>query len=370
MAYRVSGVAILLVAVGLSGCDGFGKDKGVPDGAYSYLDSIPEMEEVASCAEDCSSIRLVPAYTVGEPTDSILLHENSHLVISGSVMSANFGSEPGRPPLYDARTGVFLKTVGRWGHGPGEFTTSWPFPGPRGQLWLFDPGNNRFTVLTEDGAIDRVFPFHGRVYSMSPLDSLRTVISGIVEEEVDSRLSVHVLGPYGNVLRSLGPLFGKDFHGFPKVAVAPDSTIWLGHANAYILEQWSLDGRLLRILHRDVDWFDPWHSAEPDKDGSLNWIQVDPRTGYLWIGLSLPDPDAPPLKHWQGRRITTSVVDSMRDTRFEVIDPSTGRLVATSTFDRGKIHPVHPTGLMHWASPFPDGRSGFVVATRHLVNSR
>lgn len=354
--YRVVFACALLLA----GCD-LMKDRGVSRGAYSHL---PEVERIQECVSPCPRIVLDSVGIVGSPSDPALPLQASYLAASGGLISASLTSVPGEPPLYDSKSGEFLKTIGKWGGGPGEFIQPYPFPGLNDRLWLFDPGNTRISVLSDSGNVERSFRFHASPYSLVPLDSSRFAISGISEK--GARLSIHVYASNGEHVVSFGPRFGKDYHGYPKIDVAPDGTIWLAHANMYRLEQWSPHGRLLRVLDRDVDWFEPWHSARWDRDATINWMQVDRATGELWIGIAVPDPHSPPPAYWEGRQITVSVKDSMRDMRIEVIDPRRTAVVASTRFDLAKIISVPPTRRVSWSTQNEDGYISYVLADRRI----
>src|SRR6185436_12557272 len=63
--------------------------------------------------------------------------------------------------VFDAR-GRLLHTVGRRGHGPGEFYQIQAMCRTRGDTLLAsDPGNNRITVLDRNGRIVRTIPLGG-----------------------------------------------------------------------------------------------------------------------------------------------------------------------------------------------------------------
>lgn len=355
----------LLALVALSGCDAL-KDDGVPFRAYRYAPRVPEAESVEECGNDCPVVVLDSVGLIGDSADAVLMMDAALLSTNGTIMSPTFFSEPGTPSIY-RMDGSYSHTIGRWGGGPGEFVSSKPFPGTNGRLWLFDPGNTRITVVGDSGVIERSFRFHGVPYSLAPLDSTHFVISGLTEEDGVKRRSIHLYRDDGEYVRSFGPAYSKDYHGFPKIDVAPDGTIWLAHANQYRLEQWSREGELLRILDRDVSWFEPWHAAKWWKDTTLNWFQVDNRTGQLWVGMSLPDPDSPPPAAFTDRVVSVADRNIQRDSRIEVIDPETAGVVARATFDKGRLHPIHPTGLMHWPIQLDEGYVLFGMATRRIT---
>jgi sugar lactone lactonase YvrE len=60
-----------------------------------------------------------------------------------------------------ASDGSYIRTIGRKGHGPGEFFVA---PGmrfdPRDRLWVLNQGNQRYSVFDTSGALLREFPRH------------------------------------------------------------------------------------------------------------------------------------------------------------------------------------------------------------------
>ena len=61
--------------------------------------------------------------------------------------------------------GIYLRTIGRQGAGPGEYTDqSWMAAGPDGSLWLRDPRNARVTIYDADGTVRRSFVFASGFY--------------------------------------------------------------------------------------------------------------------------------------------------------------------------------------------------------------
>ncbi len=61
--------------------------------------------------------------------------------------------------------GKYLRTIGRQGAGPGEYTDqSWIAAGPDGSLWLRDPRNARVTIFNADGTVQRSFVFASGYY--------------------------------------------------------------------------------------------------------------------------------------------------------------------------------------------------------------
>ena len=106
------------------------------------------------------------------------------------------------------------------------------------------------------------------------------------------------------------------------------------------MELWSTSGQLVRLLERDASWFPPWtnHSGQIDVDKPpprLLSMRVDPQ-GLLWVLTMVADANYVPIaQRIAGKeRPVWTVADESRlnDTIIEVIEPTTGRLIATRRF--------------------------------------
>lgn len=235
-------------------------------------------------------------------------------------------------------TGRFLKSLGREGDGPGEFSD-------RGMITIFVDHEDRLHV--RDGGFRwSVFsPEQEFLRSVSvPLASFQggTAVLDIglaltrsrdgenYFQIVDSAGATH--RAFGAIPRNLRPtrvdmerdisyVGGDSFWAGP-IAGSPDG---------YQLEEWGIDGELRRVFRRTVDWFpsrDPTRLAEGDPPPTrVTLLHVDD-SGLLYVyGLG-------PTGHWRspaalGRAPTEEEMDRMAHLFLEVIDTKSGRLLAS-----------------------------------------
>ena len=147
---------------------------------------------------------------------------------------------------------------------------------------------------------------------------------------------------------------------------------WAVPRNSYAIERWSVQGKRERVLERRAPWFEPYEDHtdltigpdDPPRPQVMSLFQD--QNGLRWTFVIVPDPD------WRqglverrdpqhGTYYAYESYDRVFDTRIEVMDPSTGDLVASHRFNdalraHGDIavkavetpvtpHPARPDGL-------------------------
>lgn len=96
-----------------------------------------------------------PAYELHRASDAIALRD-------GRIIVANSGSSELR--VFDS-AGVYLKSIGRQGSGPGEFRgTITLFPHAGDSLVVYDNGNGRLSVFTAEGEYVRLLEIDRRPF--------------------------------------------------------------------------------------------------------------------------------------------------------------------------------------------------------------
>jgi len=170
-----------------------------------------------------------------------------------------------------SQDGEFLQTISRAGEGPGEFGSS-PLPmfDEHGLLHVFDPTTGRWSVFSTDGTF---------LHSVTSLDLAHVYLPGrIALISADSALisapsplstgrhQFRILSNQGNAT-GFGDLpDGDDSTDHARPITKPrDGTFWAAPkegASEYTLEEWSLDGRLLRRIRLDPPW-----DIDRDPDG-------------------------------------------------------------------------------------------------------
>jgi hypothetical protein len=148
--------------------------------------------------------------------------------------------------------------------------------------------------------------------------------------------------------------------------IAPGNagTFWAVNFTDYVLTQHQYDGRPLRRLTADRDWFTTADPSTPEGvfNPRIQELVFDPQMGLLWILAKVRDPlfderivrgreAMPGVYEWLSR--TGSMVD-LYDTIIEVIDPTRGEIMATLRLDgyastfvvpwRVAIYQERPTG--------------------------
>jgi len=121
------------------------------------------------------------------------------------------------------------------------------------------------------------------------------------------------------------------------IAYGEGDSFWIGPtqvpAQKYEIEEWSLDGSLLRRVRRDAAWFVP-HTVEDNPDPTappstyFAMLHVD-SGGLLHAALSSRE-RKPPIS--PGERMNRARRKDGITVRWEIIDPASGTLVASTRF--------------------------------------
>lgn len=121
-----------------------------------------------------------------------------------------------------------------------------------------------------------------------------------------------------------------------RVSPAIRGSFWAWRQSPYRLERWSTGGGRIQAIERTAPWF------EPEVPTSLvrpvvQDVQED-RSGRLWIFLNMPLPDweeALPVAPGSPTEFPVEAIafERMYVSRVEVLDPTTGRLVARTDLD-------------------------------------
>ena len=256
-----------------------------------------------------------------------------------------------RPPLLFDRLGMFVRTVGKAGDGPGEFrgpTEIVPLPGD--SILILDEMARRGTVL--DPNLTPV-----RNVALPP----KQILPGVVVLRWPDNVVVHV--PQEGMPRELGPLLRLSLEGRqaevlssfgsePDGDTGPDWFVRLyhitparsgGHWSAdyalYQLSRWSADGNRVQVLRRRTEWFPPPPTnpgGGPNRPPSARIASiVEDSTGLLWVFSSIAAPTwreayAPAPLGQRERDPASVALEKLHTTRVEVLDPVAGRVVARS----------------------------------------
>lgn len=208
----------------------------------------------------------------------------------GRILVVDGGSKQLR--LYGA-DGRHLRSAGREGGGPGEFTyLQWAAPGPGDSLLAWDAQSRRLSVFAPDGSfvravtppgLDRMFPHAaGALGDGSLLVSSGIDLGAEAEGEVRDTVTYHRLNADGRSLGSLGPFPGWETFIFTSgpnllkesvpfgrnVVVRPaGGEVLVAQSDRYEARFLAPDGTLRRIVRRAHD---PVRVTEADRDAHFD----------------------------------------------------------------------------------------------------
>lgn len=314
---------------------------------------------IEACEERCGRITLTKVRELGgETRDPVLMHWRgvpTRLGGGGWITSETF--ERGVVAFYDS-TGGYLRSIGREGGGPGEFRSTRDVQGPLGFVWIIDSGNQRVTVLGPAGQIVGAFRFSGFIGYTAPVDSERVAVLGTLFSDRDgmSTERIHILNNEGTILRSFGdPADEPVVLDARRIFLTPHGTLVATHQESYAIQEWTLGGELLRVLGREVEWFerDPGNRFAPHGPALLS-SAVDSE-GRMWVVLKRPG------KPFRGRRMPRGFAARMElsgGVRIEIIDLDDARVIATQEVDLPYLFPVLPFEGQ-FVSPAEDG-AGYI----------
>lgn len=158
-----------------------------------------------------------------------------------------------------APDGRHLRTFGKRGGGPGEFSNIDAFAIDRyDTVRVF--GSKQSVFLTNGRHIrSRSFVGSARPTHAGYLSNGRLVVAGASLSPEKAGVPFHLLADDGAVLLSFGDRVGSNYWDAPQsIAADRSGGFYTARANRYVIEQWSSDGRLLRVFRRPAEWFSDW----------------------------------------------------------------------------------------------------------------
>ena len=237
--------------------------------------------------------------------------------------------------------GRLTRVIGRSGQGPGELLRLRTLiPGPGDTLFAPDMGQGRITIFGPDRAPTGTFPMPFLPDLVMP-DGSFLVASQIGRSETIG-YPMHVVDREGRVVRSFGtdePQYRPDLNSIltRKVAPGQDGTVWAMAPARYILERWDPStGERLQSTRIPSDWFR--ESIEPYTD---EMVRPPPRVAGLWededglVWTIVQDADAdwePSPRANEHRPVERREWDRLHDWVIEVVDPGSGRVLASRRF--------------------------------------
>jgi hypothetical protein len=310
-------------------------------------------------AVSCPSCRVefTRILTVGSPSDPATIASLSALARDGQGRYFAF-SDDSRLIVYDSN-GRFLRTVGRRGEGPGEFSG---VPGLLVQIpphvrvgmgdsiFIFDPP--RITVFSPGLDYVRTARIDPPLFSplgMSPLADGSWLVAAQVFTPDNVGYATHVLGSNGAIVRSVGPeapVGPRTPAPIPRhFVVSPDQrSFWTVSFSTgrYKLEEWSITGGMMRSLEvTGVPYL-----TEPEFEnvaaraggtvrraiggaGGVNLTGFD-AAGRLWITISRPG-SLPEMRDWRpGMPIPKRLLPVV----LEILDLKTGDILLSHSMEK------------------------------------
>lgn len=259
---------------------------------------------------------------------------------NGRYITANAPGWVGVISVWDSRGG-YLSSFGTVGQGPGEFTV-------RGMMNLFVDRRDNLHVM-DGGFIWSVFsPEQEFLRSTSAYSITGFEVSTIMlddgnvltsESARDRSLYFRVVDTTGAVQRTFAPVEDEALEwGLRPIAYAGGDTFWaappIEGGDAYILEEWSVDGELRRTLRREAPWYRWAGYGEISPAVSRLHVTSD---GLLYVLVRRPT-EAYRTEFERARRrgefVAREARDGLTDVLFEVIDARSGELLASD------LHPA------------------------------
>ena len=283
---------------------------------------------------------------------------------------------PGEIAVFDPN-GAFIRTIGREGAGPSEFRRIVDMA-VRGEfVHVFDARLRRETVLDRAFRTVATKRMPGNVMQALAFDQGLTILNADVRTRDLIAVPLHVVDSAGALVRSFGEdsigyEMGIPWLGSRAISSAVSSGVWSAYRNQYVLQHWSVDGRLLREIRRVPELFPayfeatgpaPWTKPQP----KLHLIHQDAK-GRMWVAVAVGDPDWPEGLRALDRAVpgVTHVIDDMNlyyDTVVDVLAED-GTLIATTVVDQF-IHAFLDDG-MFLTQEYTDARPSIAVWRVHL----
>ena len=253
--------------------------------------------------------------------------------------------------------------VGRRGEGPGEYRYIRWVRASGNHLHVFDAINMRRTVLNADFEVEHTHPlqFVDFGLGLASLGDSAYVMNATIRSSDRVGYALHLFDGQGMVVNSFDEipggygLAGAVPGPYRRLAVSQDGGVWSAPESEYRIDLWDPGtGDRRRSLVREADWF-PAHdgtwSLTPDqpRPPRIGGVREDDR-GWLWVLIHVAS------EHWRECLEETpsgapAQVGEYRwrehcrghDSRLEVLDPDTGRIMAAQTFPQSIVF-VLPRG--------------------------
>lgn len=281
------------------------------------------------------SIELTRIASLGRVTDAELLGPHSYDVATvgrGGYVAA--ASTLDRLLVYDS-AGTLIRTVGRRGQGPGEFTVIRNIRVGNGDTVYVADGGQPVRVLSPVLEHRRSMPSARALDAPGALQRTAFLRTGEILVQTTPN-TIQVLRADGATVRSLAiPVTGGDrpCAGCERRWLAPAreaGRFWSTVSNRYEIDQFDLQGRHHLRLVRRASWFEPWRALTGDRPTPYARAIREDSEGLLWVQTIVPDPAPRPLSPAESTRVLyPAMLGRLWDGVLEVIDPRSGALLAS-----------------------------------------
>lgn len=295
-----------------------------------------------SCRFRCS-VEVEKSVSMGDSADGAV-DGNQIIVMHGGKYFLSHSSHEDGIQVFDGQ-GRFESSIGKAGEGPGEFKAIRDIMvGPDGNLWILDRGNQRLSVVSNDGRVLDSFParfgFNPGQALILPDSSL--ILNAAVPSAELIGFETHRWHPTRGFMWSVEgerrPAWGQVSRR--TYALDDDGrsfwTAWM--TEKYRLERRSLrDGRLLASFEPDREWFETYKKLPPpsaDMASSDDMTLFPPQAtitsiqildGLLWV---LGYTGA--TKWEQARKAGYMDLGVYLDNVIDVFEPASGTLLVST----------------------------------------
>lgn len=274
-------------------------------------------------------------------------------------------------------SGQVLARIGKPGEGPGEFRhIRRALLGPGDSLFVVDWGTSRVTVYGPGLTLARI----QRVshYPSLVLPDSRFVVATGIASPVATGYPMLLIGNDGEVARSFGAPITRPSPEIERdrprhLAVAQDGGIWAVSRGRYTLDRWDpASGELKQRVEVGSSRVRNWaeypedERVRPTASIETLWEDAD---GLVWLLIRDADEQwVAPSRANQERLVSDEEYDATFDWVIEVVDPATGKVIASRRF--GRVLWGRPTSglLVARTDSLPEGLSGFIVVRPKLVS--
>ncbi len=360
---RLSIYRLAFLVMSTSGCrDGARAPTG--DSTPGAESTQQRPEDAGSCTPETCAIDLVLVASLSDESEPGLLPDRLLVQQDTRKRFVTISARRDRVVVFDS-LGKLMRTIGRYGAGPGEFRRLASAMIGRGDsIFAFDVENQRVSVIGPDLTFAR--SFSSVAFSGFQMDDGTIVVAQQIPGTGRAGFPLHGMDTSGNLQVSFGaavPQYRSDLSRLLTRGAGPagEESIWAAAPGRYLIERWNVrTGGLEDSLSIRPAWFT--ESAAADRDERTRPLPIVESVwqdqGLVWALIRVADeawrrPDAANTH----RPVTAADRDANFDWILEAIDPSRGVVLASRRL---------PTA--HRVSP----PSTLLVAMRHddTVNVR